>query len=848
MKNIFFLFSLLALFSLDAAAQQIITGKIYDGKARPIYGASIIELTTTNGTQSDIYGNYTLTVTQQSPTIRVSYLGYKTRDILITDKLMIDVVLEDFETNLDEVAILGTRNKNRTSTQSMAPIDVIDIKELSNRNGQLDLNQMLNITAPSFNSNRQSGSDGADHIDPASLRGLGPDQTLVLINGKRQHQSSLINLYGSRGRGNTGTDLNTIPAAAIERIEILRDGAAAQYGSDAIAGVINIILKNNVNEGALNFNAGAHQAKYRFDDKKIDGMNYNVNFNYGIKVTDDGYLNLTVDRNSRDHTNRANTGYTEYYRRQYGDAAIVNTSIYLNSKIEINKNLYVYGVGGYNKRNGEAYAWTRFADDDRNIAAIYPNGFDPLITSKIEDYTITIGAKATINKNNVFDFSHNAGGNTFMYTVANSLNRSLDLKTPTTFDAGGYNLHQNTSNASFTHYMPNLFKGSSFEVGGEYRLESYEIIAGQIESYKTYIDTLPPGSQGFPGFQPSDEVQATRDNKSVYADLEIDVTKKWSIGAALRNENYSDFGSILNWKLSTRYQILKNVAIRSTVSTGFRAPSLAQKYFNSTITNFELGQAVEVLIASNNGQVAEALGIPKLKEETSKNYSVGFTYNKGGFSFTADAYQIEIKDRVVLTGAFTSDDPIIGDTLVALNVGQAQFFTNAVNTTTQGLDVIASYTRRFKLTRVSLIAAINFNKLTINDVFTNDKLKGKEDTYFDIRERNFLIMSAPPIKSSSTLNIEHKKWNYNLRATYYGEVRLARWDNGLDVYTAKVPIDLSTTYAANKNIQLTVGINNIFDLYPDIKDPAYTEGGGAWDAVQMGTNGRLGFVKFRLNF
>jgi iron complex outermembrane receptor protein len=843
------------LFTQIGYSQYIIEGKILNSKNEPISGATILEKNTTNGTFSDTKGYYKLNCEKENPTVIVQYLGFKTLELVANktkNNMFFNIVLEEKATDIEAITIVvGSRNKNRTSTESMAPVDVIDVNEVAIKNGQIDINQMLQYAAPSFNSNRQSGSDGADHIDPASLRGLGPDQTLVLINGKRQHQSALVNLYGSRGRGNTGTDLNTIPASAIERIEILRDGAAAQYGSDAIAGVINVILKKNVDEGQLNVGLGGYEAKYRYDDKKIDGSNYTCNFNYGISILEKGYLNITVDRNTRNHTNRANTGHPEFYRREYGDAALTNTSVYLNSKFPINDKIHIYGLGGYNKRKGEAFAWSRFADDDRNIKSIYPNGFDPIIKSDITDYSLCVGANAQLSKNNVLDISNTNGSNMFDYSLSNTLNRSIGENSPRKFEAGGFSLKQNTTNVSFTHYMPKLLSGSSIAVGYEYRKEDYEIVAGEEESYRAYIDTLPPGSQGFPGFQPSDEVNARRTNQAFYADLEVDLTKKLSIGAALRNENYSDFGTTLNWKLSSRYKLTNTIAIRATTSTGFRAPSLPQMFFNSTITNFIAGEPVEVLIASNNGNVAEALGIPKLKEETSKNYSLGFTFNKGGVSFTVDAYQIDVNDRIVLTGSFKNDDDVIGDTLKALNVGQAQFFTNAVNTTTQGLDAILSISKRINLTKISWMGALNLNQLKINKVYTNELLKGKEETYFDLRERNFLIMSAPPIKATTSLDVTHKKLNFNLRATYFGEVKLTRWTydpNDPDIYTPKVVFDASSTVTLIKKLQLTAGINNLFNTYPDMKDPAFTEGGGAWDAVQMGTNGRLFFAKLRYSF
>ncbi|WP_216688389.1 TonB-dependent receptor [Hymenobacter siberiensis] len=338
-------------------AATTLTGQVKDAAGQPVIGASIVEKGTNNGTSTDANGRFTLRARTAVPRLIISSLGYTNQEVAGTSGL--SVTLAENSTSLDAVQVVGSRSQNRSVTDSPSPVDIIDVREVTAKTGQLDVNQLLQFVAPSFNSNRQTGADGADHVDPASLRGLGPDQTLVLVNGKRWHQSALVNLFGSRGRGNTGTDLNTIPAASIERIEILRDGASAQYGSDAIAGVINIVLKTSVNELTANANYGAYTAKYRFDDKTFDGGNFNANLNYGVSVGKGGFVNATVDYNQRQHTQRANVPAPDgIQRRQYGDPKANNTSVYLNSKLPINENVYAYAFGGVNFRKGEAYAYS----------------------------------------------------------------------------------------------------------------------------------------------------------------------------------------------------------------------------------------------------------------------------------------------------------------------------------------------------------------------------------------------------------------------------------------------------------------------------------------------------------
>ncbi len=849
-KSLLYFILWLGLGGLTWAQSVKVSGTIKDTNGDPLAGASILEKGTFNGTVADGAGRFSLSVPNSNVTLVISFIGFTTQEVPLNGQTTVDVALDE-GTLLSQVQIVGSRSLNRSSTDTPAPIDIINVREVTAKTGQLDLNQLLQYVAPSFNSNRQTGSDGADHVDPASLRGLGPDQTLVLINGKRRHQSSLVNLFGSRGRGNTGTDLNTIPAAAIERIEILRDGAAAQYGSDAIAGVINIVLKSSTGEFTANANVGAYQAKYRFDDKKFDGLNTNVNVNYGVKVAKEGFVNLTVDHNYRDHTNRANTNPDDLARRQFGDPRIQNTSVYLNSKLPISSKVYAYVFGGANFRKGDAYAWTRFADDDRNVPAIYPDGFDPIISSKINDASIGVGIRGDLKGWDV-DLSNTFGSNRFHYFVNNSLNSSLGANSPTEFDAGGFQLQQNTANLGFTRLFKNALAGVNVAFGAEYRHENYLIFAGEEESWKSYIPGVPPGSQGFPGFQPSDEVNKGRSNIGVYLDTEADFTSAFMIGAAVRFENYSDFGSTINGKLASRLKISEYLTIRGTASTGFRAPSLPQKYFNSTITNFVGGQPVEVLIARNDSPVTQALGIPALKQETSRNLSLGLTTRPANsLSVTVDAYLVKVKDRIVLTGQFSDDDDKIGAELQRLNVGKAQFFTNAVSTTTRGMDIIVAHRASLTTGTLSTTLAANFNKLTIDEINTNAKLAGKEDTYFDLREQYFLRASAPPSKINLTFDYAVNKFSFLIRFVRFGEVKLADWnydENNLAMYKARTTTDLSISYQVCKAMRVSVGGSNIFNVYPTQFTASLTESGGAWDPVQMGNNGAFWFLKTNFRF
>lgn len=840
---------------------QGVHGRVVDetnGTGLP--GVTVIVAGQTKGTSTDSEGVYALGLAPGDYKLRFSFIGFTTVERTVSigaDSLDVSIQLSPAQTSLNEVVVVGTRNLNRSVTDSPSPIDIIDVRQVTTKTGQLDVNQLLQYVAPSFNSNRQTGSDGADHVDPATLRGLGPDQTLVLVNGKRRHQSALVNMYGSRGRGNAGTDLNAIPAAAIERIEILRDGAAAQYGSDAIAGVINIVLKSNVNELTGNLNYGTFKALYRFDDKAFDGGNTNVNANYGWRLGTSGFLNVTGDYNFRGHTQRANVP-GDIIRRQYGDPQMQNTSTYLNAQIPVSTKTNLYAFGGINLRKGDAFATTRFADSPRNIPEIYPDGFDPIITSKITDASFAAGVRSKLGGWDV-DLGNVFGSNRFHYGVRNTLNASMGIMSPREFDAGGFQLQQNVTGLHVTRNFQQALHGLNVAFGSEFRVENYQIFAGEEASYKNYDPEKAGGAQGFPGFQPGDVVNKSRSNLGVYLDTEVDLTRAFMVGAAVRFENYSDFGSTLNGKLTSRLKLNENWMLRGTLSTGFRAPSLAQIYFNSTITNIVGGQPVEMLLARNDSPVTQKLGIPALKQETSSNASAGVTGRLGSsLSLTIDGYYIKVRDRVVLTGPFTADDPDIGADLAALHVGQAQFFTNAISTSTRGLDVILAHTAQLGRGRLNTTLAGNLNKLTIDAVQTNDRLKGKEDTYFDERERHFVQASAPPSKVNLTVDYAVNRWNVLLRFVRFDRIKLVNfglYDSEVvnagqqyNIYDPRVTTDLTIGYRFSKQVGLNIGVSNLFNVYPNKQDPTLTETGGAWEPVQMGSNGAFLFGKLTAKF
>lgn len=864
-----------------------LSGKITDKDGNGILGITVYEKGTNNGTYSDENGQYSLSYKDNNSIIVFSGIGYAEVELKPDGQTTLDVQMKEEVLSISGVEIVGTRNLNRTATETPVAIEIIPISQVTNSVGQLDLNQVLQFVAPSFNSNRQSGSDGTDHIDPATLRGLGPDQTLVLINGKRRHQSSLVNIYGTRGRGNTGTDLNAIPAAAIERIEILRDGAAAQYGSDAIAGVINIVLKNSTGETSVNLNTGA----FRNPDGGFDGENVNVNGNTGFKIGENGYFNVTLDFMRRGRTVRPAIGAdyidgdkvvrdSTVYRRNFGDAQLDNFNAFFNAAVPIGGGAEVYAFGGYNVRLGDAYAWTRDVESDRNIKEIYPNGFDPHILSNVSDKSLSVGVRGKVG-NWTADFNNTFGDNNFHYYVNKSLNASMGVNSPTRFDAGGFGQTQNTSNLSFTRFYDKVLSGLSIAAGSEFRVDNYRLFAGEEASWQNYgliysIDSLfddqglytgldttyrPGGAQGFPGFRPSNEVNESRTNIAAYLDVELDITRRLTLAAATRFERYSDFGSAPTAKLAMRYAFTPKFALRASFNSGFRAPSLAQINFNSVYTNVVGGKIQDQFLAKNNSPVTRALGIPALKQERSTGISVGFTAKPlEGLSLTVDGYLVDVKDRIVLTGIFSPDTTTSwGRSLLMMNVSGAQFFTNALDTRTMGLDVIATYTRLVGPGRLALSFAANLNKMELSKIKTNEQLKGYESSYFGVRDSAFLIASAPPSKYVLTADYKLKRWNVNLRFNRFGKVTLVDWkptylsadelklNSPFDVYKPKITTDLALGYDLTGKSTFTVGASNLFNVYPDKQD-VDTETGGNYDPVQMGFGGTFIFARWRWKF
>lgn len=874
-QQLYAFFTLFFCFTLHLNAQHSVSGKVISSENEALIAVNITEKGTDNGTTTSADGTYSLNVKSGDAVLVFSYAGFKSQEIALEGKTTLDVTLES-GIDLGEIAVVGSRSYKRSATETPVAVDIIDIQKAADKNGNIELNRILQYLAPSFNATKQSGSDGAEHIDPASLRGLGPDQTLVLINGKRRHQSSLINIFGTRGLGNTGTDFNAIPASAIERIEILRDGAAAQYGSDAIAGVINIVLRKNTNQLSGSITSGAYNsnAPGTFDPEAsnipgnytdpngdgaattndypgFDGLTQKIAANYGFDIgSEGGFVNFTTEFINREKTLRPGAPW----RKGMGEAEISGFSAFVNSAMPISKNTEFYFFGGRNYRDTDAYAFTRdpAGDDDRTVASLYPNGFTPRITSIIVDNSMSVGVRKQTTSGWSVDFNNTVGRNDFHYFIKGTNNATLGDASPTDFDAGGHTLTQNTTNLDFSkYYDQGDYAGINIAFGAEYRTDNFTIFAGEPGSYgsfdtsgvlitsPTQVSTgRPAGSQGFPGYSPSNEVDRSRSNFALYADVEYDISKTLLVSGAVRFEDYTDFGSTLNWKLATRIKATNDLSIRGAVSTGFRAPSLAQIYYNLRFTSFLDGKLNESLLSPNNSPVTKAFGIQSLKEEQSFNASGGLTYNKGNFTATIDGYYITIEDRIIITNNFDASHLGIG-------VESAQFFANGVDTRSLGLDVVLSYRQKVGEGTLDAALAGNLNDLEVTNV-KNGNLDAQ--TFFGDRGRTLLEDAAPSNKFALQVGYSLDKFNANLGVTRFGEVSYIGFAGEPVNYEAKMTVDLTLTAKVSDKISFTLGGNNLTNAYPTQQDYGSTDSSGYWDSVQMGFGGAYYYARLGFNF
>jgi iron complex outermembrane receptor protein len=831
--------------SLSAQDTGAVTGTVSDAATKaPLPGVSIFVQGSQVPSSTDAEGRYTLSLTPGSHILLFHIGGYAAGEASLSvtagGSHTQDITLTQDALFTEEIVVVGTRRTDRTVIESPVPIDVIPAQELQQSGGMTEINQILEMLVPSFNFPRPTITDGTDHIRPATLRGLSPDQTLVLVNGKRRHSTALLNVNGSVGRGSSAVDLNSIPVSAIERIEVLRDGAAAQYGSDAIAGVINVILKSG-NEGNLSVSGG--------ETADGDGQVLQAEAGYGTSFQNGGFVHLSGEYRHRDPTNRSGADPRQQYftledgspdpreatfdriNHRRGDAEVDDVGLFLNSSLPLSKGSLFYLFGSYGYRNGESGGFYRRALDNRTVRAIYPDGFLPLIESKVQDGSLALGVKGTAGEW-LWDLSTIYGTNSFDFHINNSANVSLGTASPTDFDAGELTFEQSTTNLDISRAFDlGLASPLNLALGLEYRREGYKIQAGEPASY---IDGGVPildgpnagaqpaiGSQVFPGFRPSDETDSSRDNVAVYIDLEADLSEKFTLALAGRFEDYSDFGSTAIGKLAMRYAPNETFALRGAVSTGFRAPSMAQSFYSTSSTVFIDGDPFEVRTFPVSSPAAVALGAKPLDAEESFNVSAGFALHLSeSFYLTIDFYSIEIDDRIVLSENLTGND--IRDVLESNGIfgsNGGRFFTNAIDTETEGVDLVARYAHNLASgAQLRVTAGLNVNDIEVTRVSENPpELDGLNKILFGRSERGRIEEGQPEDKVSLAINYDHGKFGVMARTIRFGEVTSRNNSNPArdQTFSAQWITDLDLSYELTENLTLSVGGTNILDVYPD---------------------------------
>lgn len=929
--------------------ERVVSGVVSDDSGNSLPGASVIVKGTSVGTTTGLDGSYSIDYEYTDGSILVfSFVGYETQEVSVGSQSTINVTLTASSLSLETVTVVGSRSKPRTQMETPVAVDVIGAQVMETT-PQAELAQVLQYAAPSFHSTKQNIGHGSDHIDPMALRGLGSDQTLVLINGKRRHTTSLMNVNGTVARGQVGTDLNAIPSAAIERIEILRDGAAAQYGSDAIAGVINIVLKKNVNKGEVNvrtgflaappeapsflsdpeFNPYADNSNLSSTQGEGGGESFQVNANYGFQIGERGFLNVTLNYLKKNPFNRmddytiemfsderkgdpiaenavfnqgdadAIAAYNAKYGATYGNAIVndlndfkgrrvanmggsgtTNAGITFNGELPMNDKTTFYLFGGYNYRLGTATGFVRRPNQSGRQSGLWPLGFSPHLNSDIHDFSAAAGVTSEFLGWSV-DMSNTYGQNSFDWTIFNTNNASQGLESGTVFYAGGLKYVQNVINLDI-HRSFDVGFPLNTAFGSEFRLENFQQLAGQDESWQNYDGGVKEaGSQVFPGYQRGNATDKFRFNAGVYADIEAEFTDKWLVAVAGRVEDYSDFGDNFSWKVASRFRITDNYTIRAAYSTGFRAPSLPQKFFSSQTLQFitlEDGTIDGVNIAHLNDDsfVTRQFGIQNLKPETSQNISIGLTARPvNNLSITIDVYQVDIKDRIGITGRFKgSDDPRFKTILDNAGLTQVQFMTNVADTKTQGIDVVISYLLNLgENGSLTLTASGNYTQTKLprdsddNPIIkTGDFLQGFETKLFNREEVSRIEVAQP--RSKIILGAIYK-WNdlsVTVNATRFGEIdyvnpsdapRANAWNDGAEetldqTFSAKILTDLDISYNVQEGINVGIGGSNIFNVYPDRHSHSANYGGGMFAysrrVSQFGLSGANYYAKLKFTF
>ena len=853
-------------------------------------------------------GRFQLTGVPAGPrVVRALLLGYlsPTQTVTVTAGGTVEArfTLERTPIPMEAIEVsVGSRAHHTAADELAVPVDVYDRETLA-RQGTTETSQALQALSPSVNFPRQSVTDATDVVRPFTLRGLSPDHTLVLLDGWRRHQTALVNTFAyGTGAGSSGVDLNALPSSAIERIEVLRDGASAEYGSDAIAGVVNLVPRGGRFSPFANFTSGQHFSP----DYPHDGTLFNVNGGWGLPVGR-GSLGLFAEALDRDPTNRAwadpydvsGSGVADSVgpdgkvivkrnpvpqpNHHWGDGLEQDVMSLANLRLPLNDegSRQLYGVGTYSFRRGNGEGYRRYADSERNWPQIYSLGYLPEFHPDVTDYSATGGWLATTGAWKV-DLGASYGHNDFAYHLRNTLNVSLgpSLTTPTApgpdgilgnaddpnipnqtqFFAGRMSRNEFvTAVNATTQREVGLSSPLHVAVGAAYRHEHFAIERGEVASYinghalDQFGGDAPGGSQVFPGFSPADESKSGRDNVGAYADLETDLTSKLLANGAARFEHYSDFGSLVTGKLALRFQPAARVVFRAAASNGFRAPGLGQIHFSKVVTNFIGGVAEDIGVFPVDHPAAQLLGAKPLKEERSVNFSAGMAVTpRDGFTLTADAFQIKITDRILLGATFDDDTTraILARGGFAGIVG-VQYFTNGLDTRTRGVDVTADWRIRIAESHtLGINGSLNYteNKITHVDPLPSVLQNSTETGLLDLVTTLAIEKERPDWRATVSADYALRRIHALARVAYYGRFASAQpgyCDACGESYGAKTLVDAEGGYKF-PYVDVVLGARNLFDTYPDRAKLDFNNNFGTfpWAAASpFGYNGRYLYTK-----
>ena len=796
-------------------------------------------------------------------------------------------------TDVQAVIVTGTRTTGLKAADSAAPIEVVGADALKHV-GQPDLIQGLAQNVPSFTA-EAFGGDTANLTLSARLRGISPNDTLVLIDGKRRHSSANLHVLGGPYQGASTADIGLIPVASIDHVEVLLDGAAAQYGTDAIAGVVNVILKKNASGGAVSITGGEYF--------KGDGETAATSINAGFGLGDKGFVNLTAEQRYHGYSQRGGAdkrvykhdgtllaGTPSLYPAGLPDAPRVNhivgdamsrtTNLLFNAGYDIDSNLSLYSFGSYSHRSAQAYENYRVPDRVRaspvlGVRGTYttpgelifaPKGFNPKEGLEEDDYAFTVGAKGDIG-GWMWDLSSTYGTDQNQISTLNSANAALWIDThftPTNFHDGSFTTEQWTTNFDVTKtFEVGMAKPVTLALGADSRRDSYAITAGDAASiYKE-------GGQSYPGFQPGDAGEHNRTSYAGYVDLSVNPVDNWSVDGALRFEHFSDFGDTTVGKLTSRYDFSPAIGIRGTISTGFRAPTLAEEFYSAT----NVSPTAAVVQLPSNSSAAKLLGFENLKPEKSENYSFGLVaHPMPRLSVTLDTYKIKIKDRIVGTGtlfglggvnnspavlaAIAAHGNVLDPTVTYVGVS---LFTNGVDTETSGVELTANYSSDFgAMGHVDWSVSGNYNTTKITKLAATPT-QVLPQPLFSATAKSNLTTVSPKAKISFGAYWTLDKWSVNLRETVYGKASDLVTPNGGVPIEEKVPVaaitDLEVNYALTNQLKLALGANNLFDKTAPLRPMGATgplDGSNVWDAplsmTPYGINGGYYYGRVTYSF